>query len=96
MYALALASTGDSDGKAEAIDIYKSLVNSGSQDSLDFINLGFLLMNAGNMDEATQVVIEGFRLFPDSRRLFHDVGNQIVAATGDRTLRERFDEMARG
>ena len=96
MYALALASTGDLDDKAKAIDIYKFLVNSGSQDSLDFINLAFLLMNAGNMDEAVQVVIEGFRLFQDNKRLFHDVGNQIVAATGDRTLRERFDEMTRG
>ena len=47
------------------------------------------------MDEATQVVIEGFRLFQDSRRLFHDVGNKIVAETGDRTLRERLDEMTR-
>ena len=96
MFALALASIGDLESKESAIKAYYSLITSESREGLDFANLALVLKDVGAIDEAITVIFEGFSLFPDRGRMFYEIGNQIVAATGNRELRTRLEDMIRG
>ena len=96
MFALALASIGDLESKKQAIEVYYSLITSETREVLDFANLALVLKDVGAIDEAVSVIFEGFNVFPERGRMFYGIGNQIVAATGDRELRARLEEMIRG
>lgn len=96
MCALALANQGGIGNQRKAIEHYRSLAESGSGEFNDWFNLATLLTNVEEMEEAVSALFTGIDLFPEHKRAFLDIGQFIVAITGDRELRKRLEEFGRG
>ena len=96
MLALALANSEHAEDKRMAIEHYQSLVGSDVAVFSDLGNLAILLADTGETNEAGNIVLEGLVLFPQKAPYFSEIGQQIVAESGDRDLRLRIDAAMRG
>jgi hypothetical protein len=92
MLAFALAhSTEDSDRK-EAVRVYENLVRDGVAQVQDCSNLISLLIDMDRLVEAKIVVLQSIAASPrEALEPLRDVGQRIVARTGDREFRERLE-----
>ena len=95
MMALALANSEHADDKRMAIEHYRSLIELDVAVFSDLGNLAILLGDTGETNQAGIIVLEGMGLFPQRARHFYEIGQQIVAASGDRDLRIRLDAAMR-
>ena len=96
MLALCQSNSDETANRSKAKRIYESLLASEHAEASDFANTALLLLAEKDFDYAARLVIDGINSFPESKRLFRDIGNQIVGASGDREFRRRLEEMTRG
>ena len=89
--ALSLAHLDEPGNNEAAIEIYRTLVNADSSEFRDTIYLARLLIHSSECDEAKAVVLEGISNFPAKSEVFREIGQEIVAVTGDRDFREKLD-----
>ncbi|ODT05158.1 MAG: hypothetical protein ABS52_00150 [Gemmatimonadetes bacterium SCN 70-22] len=90
MLALALANSDERADKERAIMLYRSLIESGSPEPSDALNLTELLMDIGQPDEAKVVVLGAIHRCPVSAAdRLNSAGQLIVAATGDKEFRNQ-------
>ena len=88
MLALALANSDETQDKQRAVVLYRSLIESGSPEPSDAVNLAELLMNIDRADEAKIVVLRAIERCPASAAgRLNSTGHLIVAATGDKDFR---------
>jgi len=90
MLALALAHSDEAADRARAIELYRSLIEMGSPEPSDAINLAHILVDLDQTDEAKAVVLTAIRrcsAFATER--LNSVGQAIVEATGDREFRDK-------
>ena len=92
MLAFALANSDETTDKREAIKHYQSLTGSESIEFSDFGNLATLLADEGRMDDAHDIVINGFKTFPEKNNYFSEIGQKIVIKTGNRHFRKRIEK----
>lgn len=96
MLALALANSDEPQGKERAIEHYQSLVESDAVIFTDIGNLAILHMNVGRTDDASSIILEGIKSFPEKTNYFSEIGQKIVGATGNRKLRLQIEESMKG
>ena len=96
MLALVLARSSNMADKEEAIEYYRSLTESSMVVFSDIGNLAILLFETGNPVDAGSVVLQGIEIFPEKTPYFCEIGQTIIAATGDRELRLRIEDATRG
>ena len=92
MCAIALLNLGGSENKTIAIEYYRELVTSEAVEFSDVCNFVISLSDVGRMDEAVRALFAGMRDFPANKKALHDIGQKIVAATGDRQLRKKLEQ----
>ena len=95
MLALALANSDESTDKEKAIQYYRSLAESETAIFTDIGSLAILLVDAGYVDNAKGVVLNGISKFPAKAAYFFEKGQKIVEATGDRDFREQINNAIR-
>lgn len=91
LLALSLANSDEAADKETAIELYRALAGAESAELSDAGNLANLLIEAGNLDKARTVVLEGIRKFPAKADYFTGIGQKIVKATGDKDFRKRME-----
>ncbi len=89
MMALGLANSEETAEKMRAIDLYRSIRGTEDAEFSDSGHLSILLVDTGNSNEAKDVVLEGLKRFPNKHGYFSEIGQSIVAATGDRGFRKQ-------
>lgn len=92
MLALALANADEAADKEAAVALYRELTASETADSGDLANLATLLCKFGRHDEAKETILAGMERFSQQAGRFAGIGQEIVAATGDRDFRKRVEE----
>ena len=96
MLTLVLANSDDPTDKKKAIKHYQSLVEAETADFVDIGNLAQLLMEIECMDEASKVILNGIKVFPDKKSYFSEIGQKIVGVTGNKDLRRQIETATRG
>lgn len=92
MLALSLANSHDTTDKSAAVELYQSLAGNDSLRISGIGNLVTLLIEAGHIDEAKAVVLDGIGKFPAKQRdHLLQIGQRIVEATGDRNFRKQME-----
>lgn len=89
MLALALAHSDMHAEKAEAIEIYSALSNGPDALPTDLGNLAMLLLEAGNLDGAKNIVIRAIEGCPEAQTdYFAQISHRMIESTGNRAFRE--------
>ena len=92
MLALGLAQSAEATDRADAADLYRSLAKEGLAEPADVGNLATVLVNAGSIEEAKAVLLDGLRKFGAAGSGgCHDIGLRLVEATGDREFRKQLE-----
>jgi len=91
MMALSLANSDEPGDKEAAIELYRSIKGTASAEFSDTGNLAILLAECGNNDEAKAIVLEGMKKFSDRAEYFSEIGQRLVAATGDKDFRKQME-----
>ena len=89
--ALSLAHLDEPGNNGAAIKIYRSLVDAESGEYMDAVYLARLLIDSGDSGKAKTAVLEGIGRFPEKAEVFSEIGQGIVAETGDRNFRKKID-----
>ena len=95
MLALAFANSDEPMDKERAIQYYQSLSKAESADFSDIGNLAILLVENGYLKDATAMVFDGIKRFHSKAGYFAEIGQRIVEATGDRSLRKQIENKLR-
>ena len=95
MLALSLANSEECTDINTAIEMYEAMAEDGTSEASDIGNLIVLLCDAQAWDRAKRFVISGMEGFLDSESHFVDLGEQIVADTGDKEFRDYLKTAAR-
>lgn len=90
--ALALAHSEDPHHLREAVTTFKSVLAKENAQPTDAVNLATLLFNIGDMNGAKAAVLSGVERWPEASTQLAHIGQRIVEATGDRTLRNQLTE----
>lgn len=96
MLALSLAQSESAKDAEEAIYGFKALAESISAEFTDFGHLATLYASSGNTEDAKKALLAGIEKFPRKGSYFFEIGQRIVAATGDRALRTILEDAVRG
>ena len=92
MLALSLAHSREAADKAAAIRLYQSLIQEAPTNATDAGNLVTLLVEAGSLEEAKRVVLDGIEQSPVNEvDYFSQIGLKIVDAMGSREFRKQLE-----
>ena len=94
MLALSLAQSKESADTADAIKLYRELIQENAEPS-DAGNLAMLLIEIDDFEDAKTTVIHAIEEFPFKMTdYFRQIGLKIVEATGDRDFRKQLETAA--
>lgn len=91
MLALALAQSEEKGDRMQALDLYRSLAAKQDAEMTDLGNLAELLVEEAGIEEAKSIVKGGVERFPGHGDYFEEIGQRIVAATGDKKFRQEME-----
>jgi hypothetical protein len=88
LLALSLSHSTDLGEIAKAADLLRVLLSSGDRSISDACIMASLLFNSGQVQEARSIVFAAIRDFDPANDALVEIGQRIVAATGDKELRD--------
>ena len=89
MMALCLARSHESDDRARAKELYRTLTRSSSHEAGDWAGLANLLIDEGNHPEAKATILDAIAAFPAKSAAFAEIGMKVVSVTGDKSFRDQ-------